>query len=417
MAETYEPNAGGLVTMQSAQQSGMNIGAAAAQGADIGNQLQAAQQRQQMLQQQMQANHLAMQDHVVNDVKDLSTMDPSSPIFKYKIPATVSKLNALGIPVTEDAFKATLGDDDQRAKIRAAATNMSSLDPQTRMQAQGDWGKIFGTDDMLSAGDKGMEIASKYAASQNKVGNTYEAQAKGIRDSVSKINQKWDTSQSFADTAKDILKNWSNFKTGQGEVALKDAYNKAMSGGAPRSFTLAMMDNNRSVGNKLDGYFEKLDSGIKLQPDERKDMLSGLNLMAEDNNSKRDMEISPYHSAAQGVLDRSSASGGSIKAGDMVPPDQWNRLQDQKDKMTFNKDTGKYETNPGAPSSPTAKQKPKPSSTQFNPYKPGDNSGRDSFLKSMISGGHSINEVNQVLSKYKMRIDQSDFDKLKSGGQ
>lgn len=421
MADGYEPNASGLITAQSASDLGsnqsrqaINIGQTnAMDSSEIQQRMTQTQLMQQQLQQKMQENHDSMVTHIGQQANQLASADDDDkkgPVWKMQVQDLTKKMQSMGMQVDPDVLTTYMKDPTHSGKFTSALSAVMDpkSDPHTQAQALSTLHDNFGSmDEAIKAPDELLDAHARVMAASNKVNSISQTQAKGIRDSVSKINQKWDTSQSFADTASNILKNWSTFQTGQGEVALKDAYNKAMSGGAPRSFTLAMMDNNRSVGNKLDGYFSKLDSGIKLQPDERKDMANGLRIMAQDNNTKRDNEVSTYHGAAQGVLQR---SGGDIKPGDMIPPEQWNRLEDQQNQTSFNQSTNKFESTNQAPQSKPKKQVEAP---QIQSYELGKNSGRDNFLKSTISSGHSLSEVNQILGKYKMRMSQDDYNNLK----
>jgi hypothetical protein len=418
MAEDYQANAGGILNPMVASQMGAQQSSQAIQigqqaqdhGQAIQQQIVKTQSMQDQLKKQMQDNHDQMVAHIGQQANQLASADDDDkkgPVWKMQADDLTKKMQSMGMQVDPDVLTTYMKDPTHSGKFSSALAAV--MDPKS---SPSDQAKALSTlhdnfssmDEAIKAPDELMDAKAKVLAAGNKVNNTFQTRADKVRDQVKGINQKWDTTEQFTDNALNILGKPGLAQTGPGQTMLQEAYTRSGSGSAIRSFTLQLGQENRSLANKMSGALDKLETGAKLQPDELKAMGEGLKIFQGNANKYRDNEASPYYSSAKGIVQGAQASGYSIKPSDMLPDDQWSRLADKEQLDASAKN---------APAPPT--KKPTAPAASYTPYQPGNSKEIDNFIKSTIASGATKDQVNKLLVRKKMAIDNDTYNSLKGG--
>jgi hypothetical protein len=409
----YEPNASNIVGVgQAAQMGGANANAVTT-GMDLGQQLQQQITRTQgmkdQLAKQMSDNHDAMVNHVGQAMYNLADADDDEkkgPVWKMNRDETIKKAQQLGVNMDPDVFNAFITDPTHSGKLTAALGQMftdPTASPHDTAEALRTLHDNFGSmDEAVKAPTELTDAFAKTRAASLRATNTFQTRADKIRDQVKGINGKWDQTEQFTDNALNILNKPGLAQTGQGQTMLQEAYTRAGSGSAIRSFTLQLGQENRPLADKMMGALQKIQTGSKLQPEELAAMKEGLQIYSKNANGYRDNEVSTYYNSAKGISQQATANGYQIPSNTMIPDDQWSRLADQEDKRN----------NP-APVKPQAKKSVKSSSVIPN-YQIGKNSAGDGLIKGFIGNGMSLSDINQRLIKFnRSQLTQDDYNNLK----
>lgn len=404
----YEPDASNILgPMQAAQMgasAGENLVSGFQAGQGIAEQLRKAQAQRLELEKSQQEHKNQMINHAGETMFDLASApdeEVNGPLWKAKFNYLADGFSKMGVDIDSDSLKESLRDPSYRKQLSTSFAKLQSLDPAQRAQALQDNANMLGGITGVAKLSEGLDNSyAKLLSSGGKQSKDIESRASKLREGVKGINQKIDTSQSFAKEASSILDKWDSFSTGQAETALKDAYNKALSGGAPRSFTLAMMDSNRSIGAKLDGLFSKLETGKKLTTPERNDMRKALGIMETDADEKRYSQLSPYYNATKALSESAKANNVSLNPNEIIPEEHWNKLSDKESNYSFNPETGKFESKETPPPKSEAKLKRQKLQEQQAPADLSMYSSEDQgIIKHLASKNFPIDTVNEKLKQ------------------
>jgi hypothetical protein len=402
----FEPSANGILTPAVAANMGQDAGKSFSQGIDAGSAMQEriaqAQYMHSKVQEQQENNNLSITNHVLDNMSQMAYYGSGSPQGKVLSAQLSQKLGQLGIPIDQDSLTAIAKDDDDRNELMAQISKWNQLQPDQQKQAIPMLKQMMNKDQFMKFSENMADLNAKAQMFQDR---TQQQREMNLGKEVTGINKAFQTNDEFFNTAQSALNGFKNgsLTTGQAENDLKLALARAFQGGVPRAAQLNMMTQNRSISDKVEGYFQKLETGRSFQPDELKDLGKMLQSVRSSADDQRLGQLAPKYQMAK---------NSNFNLDNIFKADDQDRLEQYINKPR------QQSILPSATASQLEKANQKRQSLNqgSSDYMVGSNPNIDSFLKSTISSGASYQQINKLMSRKNMKLSKDQYDRM-AGGQ
>jgi hypothetical protein len=426
MADDYEPNASNIIGVGQATQLGSKLGENVVQGVDMGQQLQQQIMRTQAmhsdLQNKMLDNNAAMVNHLTQRMATLAGMPDESkkgPMWDMQTQALQKDLNSYGAPITPDALDNMLTDPTYSSRLSAAlnATANAGLDPRKQAAVVQENAAMLGRPDLITDFPEAVQksLQAQALLQQKTQGQDIRKQTlvNNFINNTTSLQKDFDKTLEQTSTIGSLLKPGTPYQTGMPQVAAMDALTKALTGTVVRQFTYDNLKGTINAPDALMQYLDKrVNSGQPLNQKQVDDVVKIAKTVNSGADQLRLKMLQAKHNEAKGMIGNAGYAGYEDQIRGAFDPDDWNKLEGMASKNTFNPQTQLYEKSPGQNTSPDdAPVKAKPKAPSVSEYQPGGK--QDDFLKSIISSGVPLNEINKRLARKNLKISQDTYNQLK----